>query len=437
MDLITTHKNTDFDALASVIAGTLVYPGAIGVIPKSMNKNIKQFLSTHKTAFNIILPQDYDPEEISRLIIMDTNQWRRIDRMEPLRQKDIPLHLWDHHTQEGDIIGNWQCIEAVGATTTLLVRELQRRKIRLTPLHSTLLLIGIYEDTGHLTYPSTCPADAAAAAYLLSCGADLNIASFFLNPPYEETQKTILLQLLENTEKFTHKKVTIAINVIALEQKVSMLSSIVTMYRKLTNTDAVFIIFINDENCCTIIARSGNERVHVGAILSQMGGGGHQGAASVTLRRPLLDGQKIKEELRELIYKDSTPQRMTVAELMSTPVVIVSAETKMKRVREIMEDHSIRGVLVGTEENLEGIIVITDMKKLKSERQWKSPVKAFMARKPLTITPDTDPTDAAAIMTENDIGHLPVQQGGKTIGILTRTDILTYFYDMDRKEGHA
>ena len=47
MKIITTHKNTDFDALASVIAGTLLYPGAKGVIPKMVNKNVAQFLSTH------------------------------------------------------------------------------------------------------------------------------------------------------------------------------------------------------------------------------------------------------------------------------------------------------------------------------------------------------------------------------------------------------
>ena len=67
MDIITTHKNTDFDALASVIAGTLLYPGAVGVIPKAVNKNVEKFLSTHKTAFNIILPHEVDHEAVKRL----------------------------------------------------------------------------------------------------------------------------------------------------------------------------------------------------------------------------------------------------------------------------------------------------------------------------------------------------------------------------------
>ena len=77
MHIITTHKNTDFDALASVIAGTLIYPGAVGVIPKSVNNNVAQFLSTHKTAFNIVLPNEVDLEKVDRLTVVDTDQWRR------------------------------------------------------------------------------------------------------------------------------------------------------------------------------------------------------------------------------------------------------------------------------------------------------------------------------------------------------------------------
>jgi len=33
-------------------------------------------------------------------------------------------------------------------------------------------------------------------------------------------------------------------------------------------------------------------------------------------------------------------------------------------------------------------------------------------------------------MIENDVGYLPVVEHGKVIGIVTRTDILTYYYDL-------
>jgi CBS domain-containing protein len=33
-------------------------------------------------------------------------------------------------------------------------------------------------------------------------------------------------------------------------------------------------------------------------------------------------------------------------------------------------------------------------------------------------------------MLKNDVGYLPVVENDKVIGIVTRTDILTYYYDL-------
>ena len=120
----------------------------------------------------------------------------------------------------------------------------------------------------------------------------------------------------------------------------------------------------------------------------------------------------------------------TVADLMSFPVTIVPGSTPMSGIRDIMQKEKIRGVLVGSEDNLEGIIVLWDLKKLKKEKQWARPVKAYMARKISTISPDMQPSQAAQIMVKKNIGHLPVVHQNKVIGIVTRTDILTYFYGM-------
>jgi CBS domain-containing protein len=95
-----------------------------------------------------------------------------------------------------------------------------------------------------------------------------------------------------------------------------------------------------------------------------------------------------------------------------------------------MTSNKIRGIMVMDGDVIEGIIVLWDLKKVKKDSQWDSPVKAFMARKILSVSPGDSPTVAARIMIENDVGHLPVVQAGKMIGIVTRTDILTYYYDL-------
>ncbi|THB72954.1 MAG: CBS domain-containing protein [Desulfobulbaceae bacterium] len=430
MHIITTHKNTDFDGLASVIAGTLLFPGSVGVIPKSVNANVAKFLSTHKTAFNIVLPKEVNLDEVDTLTVVDTDQWRRIDRLNSLQgRQELKINIWDHHQNGGDIKADFICQEPVGATVTLLIREMKKKGMELNPLISTILLIGLYEDTGHLSFPATRPEDAMAAAFLLENGADLNVAATFLNPPYEEIQKDVLFTMMQDTEKVNHNNYTVGINILRLEKKVPMLAAVVTMYRKIINADAVFVILVNDEASSTVIARSGVDRIDVGALLRQLGGGGHPAAASVTVKTKDYGPEEIKEKIIELVRKNRQSGAV-VADLMSFPVTFVSPDQKMNEVREIMQQESIRGVLVGTETDLQGIIVIWDFKKLKLDKQWNQPVKAFMVRDVSVTKPDMLASEAAQFMVKKNIGHLPVSHEGKIIGIVTRTDILNYFYGM-------
>ncbi len=430
MIIATTHKNTDFDGLASVIAATILYPDCVGVVPKMTNKNVNQFLSTHKTAFNLILPNEVDHESVSKLIVVDTNQWHRLDRMDNLAKKEnLAIDLWDHHmTGEGDIKASWVCKEHIGATVTLFVREMQKREIRLTPLDSTILLIGLYEDTGHLSFPSTTPEDARAAAYLLENKADLNVAGFFLNPPYEENQKEILFEMMKATEKKTINGYSVGFNTIGLDQKVTNLAAIVNMYRKIINVDALFVIFTTGDRK-TLIGRSGQENIHIGEIMKSFGGGGHSGAGSASIKDKDKSAENIILQIIEQLSSRKS-ETARISDIMSFPVISVPPDTSMRNVQTLMTKEQIRGVMVMEKEEILGIIVLWDLKRVKKESHWQSPVKAFMSRSVITIGPGAQPSDAARIMIEKDLGYLPVVEDDKLIGIVTRTDILTFYYDL-------
>ena len=430
MLIATTHKNTDFDALASVIAATLLYPGCVGVIPKMTNRNVDQFLSTHKTAFNLILPGEVTPEEVTKLIVVDTDQWHRLDRMEKLRDRDdLDIDIWDHHmTSKGDITATWSCKEHIGATVSLLVRRMREKGITLNALDSTVLLIGLYEDTGHLTYPSTTAEDARTAAYLLENKADLNVAGFFLNPPYEETQKEILFEMMKETEKLTINGQLVGFNIISLDKKVTNLAAIVNMYRKIVNVGALFVIFVNKKRHM-VIGRSGVAQINIGTVMNTLGGGGHSGAGSATAKSSEMSPEGIRKKIITSLTTQKT-EIVRISDIMSFPVFSVAPETTMRQAQSLMTEKDIRGVMVVYDNRIQGIIVVWDLKKVKKKNQWDSPVKAFMARDITTIGPGDSPSLAARIMIEKDIGHLPVVQDEKMIGIVTRTDILTYYYDL-------
>ena len=68
MQIVTTHVNTDFDALASVIAATILYPGSTPILPKNLNPNVKAFLSIHKDLLGTVSAKRVDLDEIAGLI---------------------------------------------------------------------------------------------------------------------------------------------------------------------------------------------------------------------------------------------------------------------------------------------------------------------------------------------------------------------------------
>jgi CBS domain-containing protein len=57
-------------------------------------------------------------------------------------------------------------------------------------------------------------------------------------------------------------------------------------------------------------------------------------------------------------------------------------------------------------------------------------VKAFMSREPVTIGPGISPVAAARLMVKHDVGRLPVVEDDRVIGIVTRSDVMMYFYDL-------
>ncbi|MCL2340574.1 MAG: CBS domain-containing protein [Proteobacteria bacterium] len=429
MQIATTHRNIDFDGLASIVAATLLYPGTVAVCPRNVNPNVHRFLSLHKTSFDIILADEVDVDAVTRLIVVDTNQWHRLDQIDRLRGRDeVEVLLWDHHMGMGDIHPQWQCVEQVGATITLLTREIKERGLPLTPLQATLYLIGLYEDTGQLTFSSTTPEDARAAAFLLEQGADLIIAADFLNMAYSETQKKVLFRLMSDAELHDIKGKRVGIGVILIDRYIE-LSTVVQLYGKIINADAVFVIFVNEGGGYFIIGRSSTPEINVNNVLQRFGGGGHPGAGSATMTHSEMSAVEVRQKLIDIL-EEMHRSAALVADVMSFPVTTVPPETTMSQVRQIMEEKKIRGVVIEKDECLQGIVVLWDLKKLRLKKQWNSPVKAFMNRQVTTIAPDALASEATELMVQKNIGHLPVVQGKKVIGIVTRTDIINYLYGM-------
>ena len=429
MQIVTTHKGTDFDGLASVIAATLIYPDTVPVLPRNINPNIKAFLSIHKDLFNVYSVDEVDIGKVTKLIVVDANSWRRLDRMDALMgNKEIEILLWDHHANAGDIEPHWKNQENMGANITLMIRALKESKQTLSPMQATLFLAGLYEDTGNLMFPSTNPEDAYAAAYLLDLKADLNILGALLKPGYGEKQKNILYEMLQHAQRIKVNGYTVSINHLEIQGHVGSLSVVVNMYREIMNVDAAFGIFADSGNRrCIVIGRSSIDGLDIGLIMKSLGGGGHPGAGSALLKS--VQPAAVEEMLLELI-QGNQHSSVKVSDLMSFPVFHIPPDLPMKGAALILREKGCTGIPVVDGESLIGMISRRDFRKLRKEAQMEAPVKAFMSRKVKTISADKSPMQAARLMVRHDIGRLPVLDDGRIIGIITRSDTMRYFYDL-------
>ncbi|MFP4194376.1 MAG: CBS domain-containing protein [Desulfobacterales bacterium] len=429
MQIAATHKNTDFDALASLVAASLIYPGASAVLPKAVNPNVKAFLSIHKDMFDLYGVGDIDFEKVEKLIVVDTNKWSRFEKMSQLRDKSgLEIVIWDHHDEaDCDINAAWKFQERIGANITLMLRSLKEKKTPISPIQATLFLCGLYEDTGNLTFPSATAEDAFAAGYLLEQGADLSILRTFLQPAYGQRQKDILFEMLK---KATRKKInnyTVSINIARIEGHVNNLSQVVHMYREIVNVDVAVGLFVHRENGkCIIIGRSIVSDINIGSIMRSMGGGGHPGAGSALLKSA--NPESLKEWIVELL-RGNQESSVQIRDIMSSPVVRVGSDTKMSEVYGVLEEKGCTGLPVIDNGSLKGIISRRDFKKLKKASQLDSPVKAFMSTKNIIIAPDRSPMHAARLMVKHDIGRLPVVENNQIVGIVSRSDAMRYFYD--------
>ena len=183
MDAITTHMESDFDGLASMVAAKKLYPDARLIIPSGCQPGVRSYLERYPLPLGSA--NHIDPKQITRLVLVDTQDPKRIGLLEKaLQNSEISVDIFDHHPPESKEASlpapNHQVIEAVGATTTLLVEILKERKIRITPSEATLYAIGIYEETGSLAYPNTSPRELEMAAFLLKSGADLRVVADFV-----------------------------------------------------------------------------------------------------------------------------------------------------------------------------------------------------------------------------------------------------------------
>ena len=130
---------------------------------------------------------------------------------------------------------------------------------------------------------------------------------------------------------------------------------------------------------------------------------------------------------------------MKVAEIMKEKVVTISADDTLRIVGEIMELGHVRHLPVVRRGELVGVVSQRDLLRaslsnvmgLPSDEQSRFlegvQIAEVMSAPPVSIAPEASVQEAAGLMAKRKIGCLPVVSGQKLLGIVTETDLLSYF----------
>ncbi|MDI6855483.1 MAG: CBS domain-containing protein [Candidatus Thermoplasmatota archaeon] len=121
-----------------------------------------------------------------------------------------------------------------------------------------------------------------------------------------------------------------------------------------------------------------------------------------------------------------TLENVKVRDIMSADVTRVSPNLTVEKLVELMLKTKYIGFPVIEEamQKLEGIVTLTDVRKIPVEQRRAVLVKDIMTKNIIHITPEEGAVEALKVMAKHNIGRLLVLENGKIVGIVSRTDLM-------------
>ena len=420
MRVILTHENADFDAIASLLAAAKLDPAARPVLPRRVNRNVRHFITLYWDVLPFSGPEELPRRRrINRVTLVDTQGLASLRGM----VKKPKVHVIDHHPPGDDLDPDWGFEgESIGATTTLLVERFPESGVQLTPIEATLLLLGIYEDTGSLTYNATTARDARCAAWLLDQRADLGLLVRFLHHPLSDSQRILYAQLQEAAEIHQFDGQSVVVASATAPDYVEEISTLAHKMRDLYDPAALFLL-VELEQHIQLVARSTTDTIDVGAVAAHFGGGGHDRAAAAIVKERSLSEAR-KELLR--LLPDFVLPLMTVEQIMSHGVETLPPDATINEAYERVVRFGYEGYPVVDGGRIIGLLTRRDIDRALQHKLGNAVISRFMSSGEVSIGPNDSISSLQSLMMEHGWGQIPVvsPQDDKIMGVVTRTDVI-------------
>jgi tRNA nucleotidyltransferase (CCA-adding enzyme) len=430
MILVTTHESADFDSAAGVLGGILLHPDAVAAFPGAKSPAVKDYLDEHPDVLPEIRARDVDLDAVRTLILVDTVAPDRIGRFETLvgRPDEVRVICYDHHPGARPPEGSEAVIRATGSVATLMVERIRGRGIHVTPDQATLLALGIYEDTGALTYGGTTPDDLRAAGWLLEQGADLSTVARALARGLSPEQINLYHAILHDARTVRVHGEPIVVATVAMDEFVPEASVVIQQYTQATGAPRV-VALLRMQDRIVMIVRSRADDFDAAAVASVFGGGGHATAASAVIRNKTLI--EARDHLMEVLHESLVPS--VRARDLATPILYrVEADATVEEAVRLLNRYRVNALPVWDGRRIAGALTrqLADM--ALHHRLGDRPIRDVLTGEVEPISPDSGLESVKQRLLSGTDRFVLVGESPERIdGIITRTALLRDLRDLD------
>ena len=435
MRIITTHLSADFDAFAAAVCAVRLYPGYRVLFPGSQEVAVRRFLADSNLPYPELRLRQARRERLDHAVVVDTRSPSRLGEVWDLIERDhCPVTLIDHHTTEQEQLDASELVSRpVGATCTIVAQLLEDRGLHPTSEEASLLLMGIYEDTGGLSYRETTPTDLRVVAWLLEHGGSLDWVRRWVMKALQPEQLDLLNRIVAATEEIFINDTPVSLSMVEVDHYHEEAAYVVHRWVETFEIPVGVVMMVQPPHI-NLNLRSRIHDLHVGRVAQKFGGGGHPTAASarVSGKMPV----ELREELLHALELEMPPPT-TAGDIALGKIFTVDLLTSVTDTKDQLNQLRVNALPVRdpSSGDLVGLVTRQILDRALSHGMATRPVQTVMQPELPTVAVDTSLADLRDLFLERSHRFVVVAEGDRPVGIVTRMELFRRLFERQHAVG--
>ena len=435
MRIITTHLSADFDAFAAAVCTVRLYPDHRILFPGSQEAAVRRFLADTGFAYPELRLRQARRETVDHAVVVDTSMPARLGEVWDLIQRDgCEIDLIDHHAEEriDSIDATTTLFRPVGATCTIIADLYAERGIEPTEEEASLLLMGIYEDTGGLSYRETTPDDLRVVARLLEHGGSLAWVRRWVLKGLQPEQLELLNRIVEAAEEFTINGIPVTLAVIEVDRYHEEAAYVVHRWVETFELPVGIVMLVRPPNV-NMILRGRVQGLHLGRVARRFGGGGHATAASARV------GDRMPVELREELLATLTeelPPPVTAIDVANLKIFSLDGTDTVSASKDRINRLRLNAMPVADADGtMVGMVTRQVLDRALAHGMADRPVQSVMQPE-LPVAPASARLDELRdLFLERSYRFVIIERNGRPVGIITRMELFRRLFERQHAAG--